>query len=122
MKSIITTNPDITENTECMIVKVHAPVIDVKWVCHLNTVYHYASFTSRSLNFWLPFQGKNNVRSTPACTTLSYVSHQSQNEHTANCHLHSKGERNGVQRRTKVSFGRTMIQALKLLRLAKKHM
>ena len=30
MKSIYTTNPAITENTECMIVKVRAPVIDIK--------------------------------------------------------------------------------------------
>ena len=44
MKSISTTNPAITENTECMIVKTHTPVIDLKWVCSLNTVYHYASF------------------------------------------------------------------------------
>ena len=29
------------------------------------------------------------------------------------------GQRNGVQRRTRLSFGRTMMQALELLRLAK---
>ena len=39
----------------------------------------------------------------------------------ANRHLRSSGERNGEQRRTKVSFGRTMIQALELQRLAKRH-
>jgi len=39
---------------------------------------------------------------------------------TANCHhVRSMGERNVAQRRTKVSFGRTMIQALKLLQLVK---
>ena len=37
----------------------------------------------------------------------------------ASRHLCGKGERNGVQRRTKVSFGRTMMQALELLQLAK---
>ena len=31
--------------------------------------------------------------------------------HTANRHLRGKGRRNGVQRRTKVSLGRTMMQA-----------
>jgi len=30
MKSISTTNPVITENTECMIVKARTPVIDIK--------------------------------------------------------------------------------------------
>jgi len=35
---------------------------------------------------------------------------------TANCHLCGSGEWNGEQR----SFGRTMMQALKLLRLAKR--
>jgi len=40
---------------------------------------------------------------------------------TANRHLRNSQERNGEQRRTKISFGRTMIQALKLQRLAKRH-
>ena len=40
---------------------------------------------------------------------------------TANCHLHGSEERNGEQRRTKVSFGRTMMQALELQRLVKRH-
>ena len=33
-----------------------------------------------------------------------------------NHHLRGKGKRNNVQRRTKVSFGRTMMQVLELLR------
>ena len=37
------------------------------------------------------------------------------------CHLCGSGGRNGVQRRTKVSFGRIMMQALELLQLAKMH-
>ena len=52
-------------------------------------------FTSSSLNVWLTFQAKNNVRSTPASTALL---HQSHNAHTTNCHLCSKGEMNGLQR------------------------
>ena len=30
----------------------------------------------------------------------------------ANCHQHGNGERDGARRRTKVSFGRTMMQVL----------
>ena len=37
----------------------------------------------------------------------------------ANCHIHGSGERNGAQRRPKVSFTTAMIQALELLWLAK---
>ena len=44
MKSISTINPAITENTDGTIVKAHAPVIDIKWVRRLNTVYHYTLF------------------------------------------------------------------------------
>ena len=40
---------------------------------------------------------------------------------TANRHLHGNREKNGVQRRAKVSFGRTMKQALELQQLAKRH-
>jgi len=40
---------------------------------------------------------------------------------TANSHLRGSGERNGAQRKTKVSFGRTMMQALELLQLVKRH-
>ena len=41
MKSNSTINLAITE---CTIVKALNPVIDIKGVCHLNTVYQYASF------------------------------------------------------------------------------
>jgi len=73
MKSISTTNPAITENTECMIVKARASVIDIKngYVCCLNMVYHYASFCFQLFNVWLLFQAKNNVRSAPASTALT---------------------------------------------------
>ena len=39
---------------------------------------------------------------------------------TSNCHLRGSGERNGAQRRTKVSFDRTMMQVLEVLRLAER--
>jgi len=62
---------------------------------------------------------KNNAGSTPASSALTLVFHQSHNVHTANRHPCGSGERNGAQRRTKVSFGRTMME---LLRLAKRHL
>ena len=40
---------------------------------------------------------------------------------TTNRHLCSSGERNQEQRRTKVSFGRTMMRVLELQRLVKRH-
>jgi len=40
---------------------------------------------------------------------------------TTNCHLSGNGERNGEQRRTKVRFGKTMIRALELQQLVKRH-
>ena len=44
------------------------------------------------------FQVENSVRSTPASTALTLVSHRSHNAHTTNCHLRGSGERNGEQR------------------------
>ena len=38
---------------------------------------------------------------------------------TANHHLHGSGEKNGAQWRIKVSFGKTMMQALELRQLVK---
>ena len=52
------------------------------------------------------FQAKNNVGSTPASTALAQVLHRSHNSHTANCHVRGSVERNGAQRRTKVSFSK----------------
>ena len=43
------------------------------------------------------------------------------NMHTANRHQRDSGEKNGAQRRKKVSFDTTMMQALKLLQLTKRH-
>ena len=40
---------------------------------------------------------------------------------TANCHLRGSGERNGKQRRKKVSFGRTMMRELELEQLVKRY-
>ena len=82
-------------------------------------MYHYASF---HFLLFVPFQAKNDVRSAPACTALTEVSYQSHNALTTNCHLSTcKGEMNGIQRKTKVSFGRITMQALELLQLVKRH-
>ena len=70
---------------------------------------------------WAMFQAKNNIRSAPASSALTLVLQQSHKTYTTNHHQRSSGERNEAQRRTKVSFGRTMMQALELLRLAKRY-
>ena len=46
MKSISTINPAIMENTECLIVKVHAPFIDLKVGVSLDhgVPLHFVSF------------------------------------------------------------------------------
>ena len=62
-------------------------------------------------------------KSIAAITAVTKSSMKPRSRATTNCHLcgiHS-GEKNGKQRRTKVSFGRTMMQALELLWLAKRH-
>ena len=58
---------------------------------------------------------------TSAITAVTKVSIKPRNGATANRHLCGSQERNGEQRRTKISFGRTMMQALKLQWLAKRH-
>ena len=50
---------------------------------------------------WATLQAKNNVRSAPASSALTLVSHQSHNVHTANHHLRGSEENHGVYRRTK---------------------
>ena len=70
---------------------------------------------------WEKFQTQNNTRSIPASSALTLVSHRSHNARTPNRHLHGSGENSGTQRRTKVTFGRTMMKALELLRLVKRY-
>ena len=114
-----TTNPAITENIQCLIIKAYAPVIDLKVGVSLH---HGVSLRFVSLPALLAtFQANNNIRSASASTALVQVSYRYHNACTVNCRLHGCGERNGAQRRKKVSFGRTMMQALKLLWLVKRH-
>jgi len=58
---------------------------------------------------------------TSAITKVARSSMESRSSATTNCHLCGSGERNGEQRRANVSFGRTMMQALELLQLVKRH-
>ena len=64
---------------------------------------------------------KDSVLNTSAITAVTKSSMKPRSGTTTNHHLRGSGERNGKQRRTKVSFGRTMIRALELQRLAKRH-
>jgi len=61
------------------------------------------------------------VLNTSAITAVIKSSMKPRSDATANCHLGSSGERNGEQNRTKVSFGRTMMRALELQWLTKRH-
>ena len=65
MKNILTINPAIAENTECLIVKACAPIIDLKWVCRFNKVYHCALFHLRL------FEHLANISSRGGTTSLT---------------------------------------------------
>jgi len=67
------------------------------------------------------FKQKDGVLNTSAITAVTKSSMKPQSGATTNRHLSGSGERNGEQRRTKVSFGGTMIRALELQQLAKRH-
>ena len=58
---------------------------------------------------------------TSAITAVNMFSMKPLRSAIANRHLHGSGEKNGEQWKTKVNFGRTMMQALELLQLAKRY-
>jgi len=58
---------------------------------------------------------------TSAITAVTKSSMRPQSGTTINRHLCSSEERNGEQRRKKVSISRTMMQVLELQQLAKRH-
>ena len=121
-KSISTINLAINENMGCSIVKVHTSLIDLKVGVSLDHGVLLRFILLLAVRTcWATFQAKNNLRSALANSSLTLVSHRSHNTRTANRHLRAKGERNGVQRRTNISFGRAMMQALEPLRLAERH-
>ena len=110
-ESISTINPAIVEIQNNRSLKNAPHLLILKWVCHLITLYRYVSFRFQLFKHFgsIPSNNKKtNVRSTPASTALTLVSHQSHNVCNANRHPCGSGERSGAQRRTKVSVGRTM--------------
>ena len=116
MKSISPINPAITENMKRLIVKIGAALINSISGCVAQS----------QCIAMVPFPATSNtlysIKSVPTSSTaFTQVSHQSHNGCTTNYSLCGKGEINGSQRRTKVSFSRTMMQVLELLRLAKRH-
>jgi len=66
------------------------------------------------------FKQKDSMLNTSAITAVTKVSMNPQSSATANRHLRGSEERNREQRRTKVSFGTTMMRALKPQQLAKR--
>jgi len=82
LKSISTINPAITENTVCSIYRFKSA-----WVCHLIVLCFVSLLAFQTC--WVTFQAKNDVRSAPASSALTLVSHRSHNVSTANRHLRS---------------------------------
>ena len=72
MKGISTINLAITENMECSIINVHASFISLKVGVSLD---YYALFTSSCSKILSNVPSKNNIRSTPASSALTIVSH-----------------------------------------------
>ena len=78
MKSIPTINPAITENTECLIVKVCALFIDLKVSVLLDHGVSLCFVLLLALRIcWTTFQVKNNKRSGPASSELVLALHRS---------------------------------------------
>ena len=76
MKRIFTINPAITENTECSIVKVCASFINLKVGVSFNYGVSLRFISLLALQTcWATFQAKNNVRSAPASSAFTLVSH-----------------------------------------------
>ena len=99
--------------------------ISCTWSRCITTLRFASNFSNALGTLWVPFLVKNKVRSAFVSTALAEVLYWSHNACTANCHLHctymAVEKRNEAQRRTKVSPNRTIMQALELLRLAKRH-
>ena len=68
------------------------------------------------LPFYKLFKQKDSVINTSATIEVTKSSIKPQSSTTTNHHLRGSGERNGEQRRTKVSFGRSMTRALELVK------
>ena len=73
------------------------------------------------LTFYRTFKQKDSMLNTSAITAITKSSMKPRSGTTANRHLGGSGKENGEYRRTKVSFGRTMMWAFELQRLVKRH-
>jgi len=104
-------------NTENLLVAACTPGS----ISHSKKVKGRLCFVFSVVQHFAGFKQKNSMLNTSAITAVIKVSMKPRSGATANHHLRGSQERNGEQRRTKVSFGRTMILALKLQRLAKRH-
>jgi len=89
--------------TEGLIVEARASFIDFKVVVSLGHGFVSLPVVLDSI----PSKEKHLKR--PCWLSITLVSHQNYNARTANRHLRAKGERNRIQRRTKVIFGKTMM-------------
>ena len=89
--------------TECSIVRAHASF-------KVGMLLGHGSVSLLDVwIYWTAFQAKNNVWSAPACSALTLVSHRSHTQ-IFTFTLRKKGmEYKGIQRRTKVIFGKTMM-------------
>ena len=118
MKSKKNTSSCHYGNTDNLLVTVRTPMItEPQWKGEQAIMLCF----QWCLTFYKMFQAKDSVRNTSAITAVTNSSMKSWCSTTANRHLRSSGQRSAEQRRTKVSFSRTMMQALELLQLAKRH-
>ena len=74
-----------------------------KWACHYAMLEHVVYYKQKK------------CPATYISLTMKY------NTRTTNHHLCGSKERNGAQKRSKVSIGRTLMQAKQQLQLAKRH-
>ena len=80
------------------------------------------TITLRFQSYLTRFKLKDSELNTSTINAIAKSSMKPWSGATANCHLCGSGEGNQEQRRTNVSFGRTMMQVLELQWLAKRHM
>ena len=89
-------------------IEVRTPAINQKMHVSLDHGVSLHFISSYFEYFWVTFHTKNRVKHhCQHCTLTEAIKHVA----TTNRYLRCSGERNGAQRRTKVSIGRTMHDA-----------